>query len=437
MTPSAPNPMTPLAWLRALSGDHSPLEMPWTRSGASAEAAEFHRVVLALEWEAATTARARALLLARALLWPAASLLRAVKLTRRHGASVALRHGVGAARQLWQQVACANLLNIGPDAYYRYRLYLPGNRRRALEFVQHFETSLLGLERIRQDGSHDLDHKVAFHDHCRAVGLPTVPILATFEAGRLARWYGAGPCALPPCDLVLKPCQLYSGEGVECWRWDAARATWLRDGTEQADLLEHARRSSLVHPCLLQPMLSNSADLAQIAAGGLCTLRVVTCVGPGGDPYLLQAVLNIPTGRSDINNFDTGGLAALVDVSSGRLGPAFGKDLAAEHLAAHPTTGAPILGRRLERLEEMVGLCLAAHAHVSELHSIGWDVVPTPEGPLLLEANTIWDVEMAQQASGEPLAVVLRGDGVVARRVARGGARRWSTRQTPHLPRGA
>ena len=401
MTPSAPNPMTPLAWLRALSGDHSPLEMPWTRSGASAEAAEFHRVVLALEWEAATTARARALLLARALLWPAASLLRAVKLTRRHGASVALRHGVGAARQLWQQVACANLLNIGPDAYYRYRLYLPGNRRRALEFVQHFETSLLGLERIRQDGSHDLDHKVAFHDHCRAVGLPTVPILATFEAGRLARWYGAGPCALPPCDLVLKPCQLYSGEGVECWRWDAARATWLRDGTEQADLLEHARRSSLVHPCLL------------------------------------QAVLNIPTGRSDINNFDTGGLAALVDVSSGRLGPAFGKDLAAEHLAAHPTTGAPILGRRLERLEEMVGLCLAAHAHVSELHSIGWDVVPTPEGPLLLEANTIWDVEMAQQASGEPLAVVLRGDGVVARRVARGGARRWSTRQTPHLPRGA
>ena len=312
MIPSVPTSMSPRTWLRALSGDHSPLEMPWTRRGASAEAAEFHRVVLALEWEAATTVRARALLLARALFWPAASLLRAVKLTRRHGASVAHRHGVGAARQLWHQVVCANLLNVGPDAYYHYRLYLPGNRRRALEFVQHFENSLLGVERIRQESSTDLDHKVVFHDHFRAVGLPAVPILATFEAGRLARWYGAGPAVLPPGDLVLKPCKMHSGEGVECWRYDAARATWLRDGTEQADLLEHARRTSLRHPCLLQPMLSNSADLAQIAGGGLCTLRVVTCVGTGSDPFLLQAVLNIPTGRSDINNFDSGGLAAVI-----------------------------------------------------------------------------------------------------------------------------
>jgi hypothetical protein len=410
--------MTPWAWLRALSGDHSPVEMPWTRSGASAEAAEFHRVVLALEWEAATTTSARALLLARALLWPAASLLRAIKLTRRHGSAVAHRHGVGAARQLWQQVACANLLNVGPDAYYRYRLYLPGNRRRALEFVQHFESSLLGLERIRQEGSYDLDHKVAFHDRCRELGLPTVPILATFEGGRLARWYGAAPGVLPPRDLVLKPCNMDSGEGVECWRYDAARATWVRNQTEQADLLEHARVTSLRHPCLLQPMLSNPADLALIAGGGLCTLRVVTCTGSGSAPFLLQAVLNIPTGRSDINNFGSGGLAALVDASSGLLGPAFGDDVAGEPLAVHPTTGATIVGRRLERLQEMVELCLTAHAHVSRFHSIGWDVVPTPEGPLLLEANTIWDVDLAQRASGEPLAAVLRGDGVVARRLA-------------------
>jgi hypothetical protein len=165
-------------------------------------------------------------------------------------------------------------------------------------------------------------------------------------------------------------------------------------------------------------MLSNPADLALIAGGGLCTLRVVTCIGPGRDPFLLQAVLNIPTGRSDINNFGSGGLAALVDASSGLLGPAFGDDVAAEPLAAHPTTGATIVGRRVERLQEMVELCLMAHARVSRFHSIGWDVVPTPEGPLLLEANTIWDVDLAQRASGEPLAALLRRDGVVARRLA-------------------
>lgn len=404
------------AALRSLSGDHSPLEMPWTRTWqASAEAEELHRAVLALEWKAAASRGARALLVARALLWPAASLLRAVRLVRRHGAAIARRHGVSAARQLWQQLACANVFNVGPDAYYRYRLYLPANRRRALEFVQHFENSLIGLERVRQLGGFDLDHKVAFHDRCRSLGLPTVPVLATFEAGRLDRWLGGVDGALPRRDLVLKPCNLDSGQGVECWRYEAGRGSWSHDGEELTDLLEHARRRSLEHPCLLQPRLVNPDDLASLAAGGLCTLRVVTCLDAGDRPRLLQSVLNIPGGRSDINNFGSGGLAAAVDPASWTLGPAFDDDVGADPRGTHPVTGAPIAGRRLAHWGEMVELCLAAHAHSPLFHSIGWDVVPTPDGPVLLEANTIWDVDLAQMASGEPLAAVLRSDGVVVR----------------------
>jgi hypothetical protein len=402
--------------LRALSGDHSPLEMPWTRaSGASPEAAELHRVVLALEWAAAASRGARLLLVARALLWPLTSLVRAVRLLRRHGAAVSRQHGVGQARQLWQQVSCANFLNVGPDAYYKFRLYLEANRRRALEFVQHFENSRLGLERVRQLGGFELDHKVAFHDRCRSLGLATAPVLATFEGGRLDRWYGGDDGALPPADLVLKPCNMDSGLGVECWRYDPGRRCWHRDGAVRPDLLEHARQSSERRPCLLQPRLVNHADLRPLSAGGLCTLRVVTCLGPDERPRLVQSVLNIPIGGSDINNFGSGGLAAAVDPVSGALGPAIGDDLGAEPQRAHPTTGAAIAGRRLAHLQEMEALCLTAHAAFPGFHSIGWDVALTPEGPLLLEANTIWDVDMAQMSSGRPLAAVLRGDAVVER----------------------
>jgi hypothetical protein len=413
----------PWRWLRSLSGDHSPLEMPWTRTGAaSLEAAELHRVALALEWQAAASPGARAHLLARALIWPAASLVRAVRLVRRHGAAVARRHGVGRARQLLGQVVCANLLNVGPDAYYRYQLFLPDNRRRALEYVQHFESSLLGLERLRRHCGFDLDHKVAFHDRCRALGLATVPILATFRGGRLDRWLGPAGGALPPADLVLKPCNLDSGEGVECWRHDRTRGTWRRDGAEVADLLEHARLRSLERTYLLQPWLANPPSLAPLAGGALCTLRVVTCLGSDRRPRLLQAVLNIPSGRQDINNFGSGGLAAAVEPGSGLLGPAFDDDVGAAPLVAHPVTGLPIAGLRLERHQEMVALCLEAHAHFPGFHSIGWDVAPTPDGPLLLEANTIWDVDLAQRASGAPLAAVLRADDVVARWEEDGGA---------------
>lgn len=413
------------AALRQLSGDHSPLEMPWTRtSGASPEAEELHRAVLALEWRAAVGPGAKALLVARALFWPVASLLRALRLVRRFGQAVASRHGVGPIRQVWQQVACANFLNVGPDAYYRYRLYLAVNRRRALEFVQHFESSRIGQERIRQHGGFDLDHKVGFHDRCRSLGLATVPVLATFEAGRLHRWEGAPDGILPCQDLVLKPCNLDSGEGVECWRYDPARRAWHRHGVVHADLLAHASRSSEARPCLLQPRLDNHADLAPLSAGGLCTLRVVTCLDAGQRPRLVQAILNFPTGGSDINNFGSGGLAAAVDPESGALGPAFDEDASAAPLASHPTTGAPVAGRVVPHWQAMLELCLAAHAHFPEFHSIGWDVAPTPQGPLLLEANTIWDVDLAQMATGQPLAAVLRADGVVERHLASVAPRR-------------
>jgi len=405
--------------LRRLSGDHSPLEMPWTRtSGASAEAQALHRVVLALEWRAAATRGARALLVARALAWPVASLLRALRLVRRHGPVVARRHGVGLGRQLWQQMSCANLLNVGPDSYYKYQLYLPANRRRALEFVQHFENSRIGQERVRQLGAFELDDKVGFHDRCLALGLATVPVVATFEGGRLDRWGAGGEAGLPRRDLILKPCNLDSGEGVECWRYDVARRAWCREGVEREDLLDHARSSSVARRCLLQPRLENHADLAPLSAGGLCTLRVVTCLDAGGRPGLVQGVLNFPTGRSDINNFGSGGLAAAVDPATGALGLAFGHDPSAAPLASHPTTGAAVAGRLVPGWREMVDLCLAAHVHFPQFHSIGWDVAPTPHGPLLLEANSIWDVDLAQMATGQPLAAVLRADGVVERHLA-------------------
>ena len=45
---------------------------------------------------------------------------------------------------------------------------------------------------------------------------------------------------------------------------------------------------------------------------------------------------------------------------------------------------------------ESVDLVLKAHKLFPSFQTVGWDVAVTPDGPLLLEGNHNWDMEMLQ-----------------------------------------
>lgn len=155
---------------------------------------------------------------------------------------------------------------------------------------------------------------------------------------------------------------------------------------------------------ILQPRIHNHPDLKPIAGRGLSTCRILTVASPDtGEVQAVAAALRMPVGDSPMDNIAQGGLAAAVDLESGRLSTAVAKDIGRGWFTDHPDSGARVSGRTVPFWPQAVALCLEAHRHITEVPSVGWDVAIVPEGPLLLEANTLWDPELVQVPGAHPL----------------------------------
>jgi hypothetical protein len=111
----------------------------------------------------------------------------------------------------------------------------------------------------------------------------------------------------------------------------------------------------------------------------------------------------MPTGGARVDNFAANGIAAPVDLETGRVGKAVAKDPRRGSFAAHPDSGGAIEGIVVPCWEEACALATRAHGAFPWLPTVGWDVVVTPGGPIVLEANPNWCVELAQIPSGRPL----------------------------------
>lgn len=111
-------------FLSAMLPEHCPTVLPWFAfAHGRAPMDRIHR--LALAWQAP---RAKAL---ATVLWPAASVIHAVKETRIYGHDVARHYGVPVWRQLVQQIALAHRHNIPSSSYYKFRLFEPAARAKA------------------------------------------------------------------------------------------------------------------------------------------------------------------------------------------------------------------------------------------------------------------------------------------------------------------
>ena len=78
----------------------------------------------------------------------------------------------------------------------------------------------------------------------------------------------------------------------------------------------------------------------------------------------------------------------------------FAHDAFGGKLSAHPLTDVIFKDYQLPYWNEVKELVINAHKQFYELESIGWDIVITPNGPVILEGNDDWEIGGPQDTSG-------------------------------------
>ena len=374
------------------------------RDGQSA--AKRLRAIYAQEyWRPRSAADAIALLLAL-VVWPFGIIAAAIAATVKNGAVIRERCGKSSFTQFVEQLRSYGAAGILPPWYYVFELYEEGAKPSA--YLSRFETKggVYPIMRRRLGLRSALNDKLAFARQCAAHQLPTVPVVAAVENGEV-NWLAGD--RLPGADLFIKPISGRGGKGAE--RWDHAGGGVFRNGAgamlDAQQLLERLRSRSRVARQLVQIRLTNCAALRDLNNEALSTVRILTCLNEEGRADAIAAVMRMATGKNNVvDNFHAGGIAAAVDLRSGRLGSAsnLGMDARLGWIDRHPDSGAQIDGRVVPQWEALRDLAERAHRAFPERVVIGWDIAPTDSGPVIVEGNAAPDLDIVQRIPRRGLA---------------------------------
>jgi len=189
--------------------------------------------------------------------------------------------------------------------------------------------------------------------------------------------------------VLYKPLEGSSGVGIVQFE----KADWADD------LPAFLKKIQAMGPGLLEELLIQHPDMAALCPTSVNTVRIATLLGDKQEG-IVYAFLRIGNGKV-MDNVDQGGMAARVDLESGRL-LTVAADKAGNVFETHPMTGTPIVGFTIPYFEEAKQMCLTAMRKVPQVRFVAWDVAITADGPRFIEGNSFPSHAVPQFAAHYP-----------------------------------
>ena len=134
---------------------------------------------------------------------------------------------------------------------------------------------------------------------------------------------------------------------------------------------------------LIEEVIRQHADLAAVCPGTVNTTRV-TAFFDGENTHILAMAQKFGRGAvSDQMTF--GGFYTMLDENGHAVGP--GYDSHAHVHEKHPDSGFVIADFQLPMVDEVKAFVDRVARVVPQVQYVGWDIVVTPDGPVLVEGN--------------------------------------------------
>ncbi|MDR8018911.1 sugar-transfer associated ATP-grasp domain-containing protein [Nesterenkonia aerolata] len=191
--------------------------------------------------------------------------------------------------------------------------------------------------------------------------------------------------------VFVKPFRGAEGKNVRAVR-RTGEDSFVMDGEPASFEQVHDWLAGRPRPMAIETAVAQAPAQAALNPEATNTIRVLTMpdITRGKEPFIVIAVQRIATAKSNhVDNWTRGGLSAEIDLETGKLGKASrlpdGREL--EWFSVHPDVGSQIEGAQVPFWEETKALVLEAAQRLNFLEYIGWDIIISPTGPVILEGN--------------------------------------------------
>lgn len=150
---------------------------------------------------------------------------------------------------------------------------------------------------------------------------------------------------------------------------------------------------------LFQKMVKPHRNLISVIGERLATLRILTIATPDG-PKAFRAGWKLPAAGNVADNFwRPGNMLAGLDFETGRIERVTsGVGFEMTNVTHHPDTGAALIGLAVPDWERMKATAVEGAKLLRHFGVIGWDMAPTDNGPVIVEANETPDFSLVQIA---------------------------------------
>ena len=189
--------------------------------------------------------------------------------------------------------------------------------------------------------------------------------------------------------LIGKPLEGSSGAGIRKYEAEA----WAQ-GPEA--FLARLREDGIG---ILEELVIQHSAMASLCPTSVNTCRIATLLGDK-QQGIVYAFLRIGNGKV-MDNVDCGGMAARIDIETGRL-LTVGADKQGNTFIKHPITNTSIIGFQIPFWEEAKQMCMEASQVIPQMGFIAWDVAITAQGPTFIEGNSFPSHAIPQFAAHYP-----------------------------------
>ena len=297
-------------------------------------------------------------------------------------ATVSERSGISRPRLMLDMLVCAAKYNAGYMDYMIARMWEQNDAQRRTVLTRGINNQIVRRMNDKADW-HAFDDKAAFNrafskwitrDWMEADGRTSIEALKAFLDGKKT--------------VFVKPLEGSSGQGIEKYT-----------APDWTDMDAFASKVRAVGKCVIEEGIVQHPRMAELNPGSVNTVRISTLIGDKKEG-IVYAFLRIGNGKI-MDNVDCGGMAARVDLISGKL-LTVAADKAGNTFTKHPITGTEIIGFQLPCFEEAKAMCLEAMRMVPSMRYVAWDVALTEQGPTLIEGNSFPSHAVPQFAAHYP-----------------------------------